>query len=69
MSNRKEIKAGKHERIRKLLNNIRATQPEPMVRDFFDSSLGEPANISHSNSSCTAYTLQLCCEDDSHLQV
>ena len=28
-----ERKAGKHERIRELLNNLRASQPEPMVRE------------------------------------
>lgn len=33
MSKRKEVIAGKHERIRKLLNNLRATQPQPMLRE------------------------------------
>ena len=33
MTKRKGIKAGKHERIRKMLNNLRATQPAPMVRE------------------------------------
>jgi hypothetical protein len=30
---RKAVIAGKKERIRKLLSNINATQPEPMVRE------------------------------------
>lgn len=33
MSNRKAIIAGKKERIRKLLHNIHATQPQPMVKE------------------------------------
>jgi hypothetical protein len=30
---RKVVKAGKRERIRALLNNLGATQPQPMVRE------------------------------------
>lgn len=30
---RRAIKAGKHERIRKLLNNLRATPPATMVKE------------------------------------
>jgi hypothetical protein len=30
---RKEIKAGKHERMRKLLDNIHASRPKPMFED------------------------------------
>lgn len=33
VSDRKAVKAGKHERIKTLLNNLGATQPQPVVKD------------------------------------
>ena len=60
-SKRKTVKAGKHERIRKLLNNIRATQPEPMVREqpwyaeaLLQSRSSTPVNARTMNSSSAA---------------
>jgi hypothetical protein len=41
---RKAIKAGKHERIRGLLRNIRPSQPQPVVEEqpFINEAVGLP---------------------------
>jgi hypothetical protein len=62
-SKRKTIKAGKHERIRTLLNNIRATQPEPMI-DLLNTSPDALANTFHNSCAYTSDNHAVCCEGD-----
>jgi len=64
-----ERKAGKRERIRMLLTNFIKPQPVPVVLDFLNTSLGDPANSAHKRSSYTSDIHEVCCEGDSYLRV